>query len=205
MDTLKIKQLIHSLSSRNIEACYSSNLEELELKLYEAIPLQATVGIGNSQTLKKICITQKLIARGNTVYDKTLADTKEESRLLSREALLADYYVSSANAVSLEGHIVNIDHTGNRVAALIYGPQKVNIVMGVNKIARTLEEAITRARNRAAIKNAQRVGVTPPCITAGHCLDCRNENRVCNYLVVIEGQVDRNRMKVFIVNEDLGF
>lgn len=88
---------------------------------------------------------------------------------------------------------------------MIYGPEKVIIVVGVNKIVDTLYTAIDRAKNKAAILNAKRAGFNPPCVSMNKCIDCKSEERICNYLIVIEGQVDKERLKVFIVDEDIGF
>lgn len=200
-----IESVIRHLANRNIEARYFESLDEVMAGLLETIPLQATVGIGNSQTLKKISLTEKLAARGNVVFDKTIAANKSEARETSKKAMLSDWYISGTNAISKEGHIVNIDHTGNRVAALIYGPEKVIIVVGTNKIEASLHAAISRAKNTAAILNAQRAGLNPPCVELKQCVDCRSGDRVCNNLVVIEGQVDKTRLKVFLVSGALGF
>lgn len=129
-----VKIVIENLAKRNIEGRYFNNLQEVENALLDAILDDAVVGIGNSQTLKKIGITEKLKSRGNTVYDKTTATNKVESKESSKKALLSDWYISGTNALSKDGHIVNIDHTGNRVAAMIYGPERVIVVIGVNKI-----------------------------------------------------------------------
>ena len=105
----------------------------------------------------------------------------------------------------MEGHIVNMDHSGNRVAAMLYGPENVVIIVGINKVVDTLDEAIFRVRNIASPKNAKRAGLNPPCVDIHECVDCRSRDRVCNNLVIIEGQHDMNRMKVCIVNEVEGF
>lgn len=120
-------------------------------------------------------ILQELANRGNIVYDKTFAKTKEESILLKKKALLTDWYITGTNAISIEGHIVNIDHSGNRVAAMTYGPDKVIIMVSKNKIEETLEKAITRARNHAARLNAIRAGYNPPCIEQKQCVDCKSK------------------------------
>ena len=200
-----IEIVVNSLARRNIEARYFENLDELEWELLSTVPVSATVGIGNSQTLKKIGISEKLRYRGNVVFDKTIASNKLESRELSKRAILSDWYISGTNAMSREGHIVNIDHTGNRVAAMIYGPEKVIVVVGINKIENSLSAAIDRAKNTAAILNAKRAGLNPPCVELNKCVDCRSKDRVCNNLVIIEGQVDKDRLKVFLVNDKVGF
>jgi hypothetical protein len=201
----KINQIIENFSKRNIDAEYFHSLNEAKQRILELIPIDTSIGIGNSQTLKSMEISQTLLTRGNIIYDKTFAKTKEESKRLKKESLLAEWYITGSNAISAEGHIVNIDHSGNRVAAMIYGPEKVIIVIGTNKIEDTLDAAIHRVRNHAAPLNAKRAGFNPPCIQLNKCIDCKTDDRVCYTLVVIEGQYVKERMKVFIVHEDLGF
>jgi hypothetical protein len=169
------------------------------------IPPEAAVGFGNSQTAKALGLAQALVRRGNVVYDKTVAADPEEARELKRQALLADWFVSGVHAISVEGQLVAIDHSGNRVAGLLYGPGRVIVVAGLNKVSPNLEQAILRARNVAAPLNARRAGLHPPCIEAGRCVDCRSSDRVCNSLVVVEGQSDPKRLTVLIVEEELGF
>lgn len=201
----KIEKLINNLNRRNIQAFYFETLDEVKEKILETISEEATIGIGNSQTLKKMDISLALSQRGNVVYDKSIAKTKEASRLMKKQSLLTDWYITGTNAISMDGHIVNIDHSGNRVAAMIYGPDNVIIVIGINKIEDTYEDAMNRARNHAAPLNAKRAGYNPPCLKLKQCVDCNTDNRVCFNIVTIEGQNEPNRMKVFIVNEDVGF
>lgn len=205
MEDNKIQYLIQSLSSRNINGYFFETFEEAKSRVKEMIPMNASIGIGNSVTLKKMKISDELMDRGNIVYDKTLAKSKEESKDLKRKSLLTDWYITGTNAISLDGHLVNMDHSGNRVAAMLYGPNNVIIIIGINKITKTLDQAIFRVRNVASPKNAKRAGFNPPCIELGKCVDCRSPERVCNNLVIIEGQNDKRRMKVFIINDNEGF
>ncbi len=205
MEKDKIELLIDNLATRNIKGYYFNDFNEAKLKIKEIISIEDTIGIGNSITLKNMGISLELKNRGNIVYDKTLAKTKQESKVLKKKSLLVDWYITGTNAVSIGGHIVNMDHSGNRAAAMIYGPENVIIVIGVNKITDDLNEAIFRVRNIASPKNAKRAGLNPPCVDTNECIDCRSEDRVCNNLVIIEGQNDKDRMKVFIVNESDGF
>lgn len=117
---------------------------------------------------------------------------------------LADWFVAGINALSEEGHIVNIDHSGNRVAGLLYGPEHVLLVARRNKVVSPLEEAVWRARNVAAPLNARRAGLHPPCVEVGRCVDCRSADRVCNALVVIEGLSEPGRLKVVLTEEEMG-
>ncbi len=205
MNEKLISTLIENLSKRNIKGLYFKDLNETKKAVLQIIPQNLTVGIGNSRTLKDMNISQELNKRGNIVYDKTFAKSKEESKELKKKSLITDWYISGSNAISMDGHIVNIDHSGNRVAALTYGPEKVIIVIGTNKITKSLDEAIFRSRNHSAPLNAKRAGFNPPCIELGKCSDCKTKERVCYYLSIIEGQYIDDRMYVFIVNQELGF
>ncbi|QUH20175.1 lactate utilization protein [Alkaliphilus sp. B6464] len=205
MEREKIEYLIKGLAVRNIDGYFFETFEEAKSKAIEMIPADASIGIGNSITLKNMRISKELGDRGNIVYDKTIAKSKEESKELKRKSLLTDWYITGTNAISLEGHLVNMDHSGNRVAAMLYGPDNVIVIIGINKITNTLDEAIYRVRNIASPQNARRAGFNPPCVDLGRCIDCRSTERVCNNLVVIEGQNNNGRIKVFIVNENDGF
>jgi len=199
------EELIKNFKLRNIEVEFFERLDQVSDRIKKIIGLESTIGVGNSKTLKEMKISEELRERGNKVYDKTLGKTREEVRELKRQSLLTDWYITGSNAISIEGHIVNIDHSGNRVAAMIYGPDKVIVVVGENKICNTLEDAKNRARNIAAPLNAKRAGYNPPCIELSRCVDCKSSERVCFNDVTIEGQYKKNRMRLFIVNEDIGF
>ena len=200
-----ILELEDNFAKRNIKVSWFNSFDEIKKYLLEQIPCSATVGIGNSQTLKSMRITTILCNRGNEVFDKTLGKTELEIKELKKKSLLTDYYISGSNAVSVDGRIINIDHSGNRVAALAYGPDKVYIVVGKNKITKTSEDAIKRARNIAAPLNAKRAGYNPPCISAGRCIDCSSAEKVCYVVSCIEGQCVYGRMTLLIANEDEGF
>jgi len=204
-DNLKIKTLEDNFAKRNINVLWFNSFQEIKKYILAQIPNTATVGIGNSKTLKSMGLTTALCDAGNKVFDKTLGKTPEEIRQLKRGSLLTDYYISSSNAVSIDGRIVNIDHSGNRVAAIAYGPDKVYIVVGKNKITETYEEAMKRARNISAPLNAKRAGFNPPCVLAGHCVDCNSPERVCYVVSTTEGQHVKNRLTLLIANEDEGF
>ncbi|MBS4537046.1 lactate utilization protein [Clostridium sp. D2Q-11] len=199
------EELIKNFKLRNIEVEFFERLDQASDRIKKLIGLECTVGVGNSKTLKEMKISEKLRERGNKVYDKTLGKTREEVRELKRQSLLTDWYITGSNAISIEGHIVNIDHSGNRVAAMIYGPDKVIVVVGENKICNTLEDAKNRARNIAAPLNAKRAGYNPPCVELSRCVDCKSSERVCFNDVTIEGQYKKDRMRLFIVSEDIGF
>lgn len=205
MEFEKINKLKKNFKLRNIEVEYFETIEDAKSYILNTIPVECSIGIGDSATLKQMDITKCLLERGNVVYDKELAKNKEECKDIKKKALITDWYVSGSNAVSIDGRIVNVDHSGNRVAAITFGPDKVIIVVGVNKIEDTLDKAIKRVKNIACPMNAKRAGYNPPCVLLKKCVDCLSKERVCNSLSIIEGQVDSNRIKLLIVNEDLGF
>lgn len=134
-------------------------------------------------------LSQALMDRGAVVYDKTMVTTSSEIKRVKRLSLLTDWVLASANAVSTKGQIVNIDHSGNRVAALAYGPHRVIVIVGKNKVVDTLEEAIRRAKDHAAPQNALRVGYRPPCVRVGRCVNCQSKDRVCNHMHSLQGAV----------------
>lgn len=205
MDEIMELEIIKNFKSRNIDVAFFETLEEVKDRIIEIVPADCSVGIGNSKTLKEMDISGILRTRGANVFDKTLAKNQEESIRMKKKSLLADWYITGTNAISKEGHIVNIDHSGNRVAAMIYGPDNVIVVVGKNKICDTLDDAVQRARNISAPMNARRAGYNPPCLKLEKCVDCKTDERVCFNLVIIEGQFVKDRMKIFIVNEELGF
>lgn len=185
MEKDTVEHLIKSLTERNIQGYYFESFNEAKVEIMKMISKHESVGIGNSVTLKRMELSNDLISRGNNVYDKTLAKNKEEIKEIKRKALLTDWYITGTNAISLEGHIVNMDHSGNRVAAMLYGPNNVVVVIGSNKITKTLDEAVYRVRNIASPKNAKRAGMNPPCVDLQKCIDCKSPERVCNNLVII--------------------
>lgn len=201
----EMERLTENFKKRNITAAYFENLRAAKEEILKLVPREASVGIGHSVTLGKMGITADLMNRGNTVYDKELGKDREECKALKRKALISDWYVTGSNAVSMDGRIINVDHSGNRVAAITYGPDKVIIVVGINKIVDTWKDGIKRVKNIACPQNARRAGFNPPCTELNRCVDCTSSQRVCNSLSIIEGQSSAERMRVFIVKEGLGY
>ncbi|WP_027633712.1 lactate utilization protein [Clostridium hydrogeniformans] len=205
MDKNSLLDLTHNFNKRNIEVKFFETLDSVKSYILELIPLNSTVGIGHSTTLEKISLTSSLIEKGYTVYDKELSKDKIEGTSIKKKALTSDWYITGSNAISIDGRIVNVDHSGNRVSAISFGPDKVIIVVGKNKIVDTLENAIKRVKNISCPLNAKRAGYNPPCVELNKCVDCTSKERVCNILSIVEGQIDKNRISLFIVNEESGF
>ncbi len=208
----KIREMIGIMGKNNIPAVFVRNARDAFEKVMSMIPEGCNVGLGDSLTLKQIGVIDAL-EKGNYTFFNAWREglSPEESMELKRRALVADVFVTGSNAVTLDGKIVNVDALGNRTAAMLFGPRKVIIVVGVNKIVANLEEALKRIRTVAAPRNVKRkthFNPMPPCGITGECGDCSGPWRICNKTVIIERQLDNERFKplitVVIVGEELG-
>ena len=193
-----------AMRRRGFDAYYVSTAEEARAKALELIPEGSTVSWGGSVTIDEIGLKQAVIDGGYKVINRDEGKTIEEKRELMKKALTCDVFLMSANAVSQDGQLVNIDGTGNRVAALCFGPKEVIVIAGMNKVAGSLEEAYSRARKFAAPVNAQRFDFETPCSKTGMCADCLSPQCICSQLVVTR-RTSGGRIKVILVGEDLGF
>ena len=164
-----------------------------------------TVGFGGSVTLEELGLYDAL-SRHNTVFSHWHLPAGGDAAALRAQASESEHYLLSANGIAETGEIINIDGAGNRVASALYGHRKVWIVAGKNKVAPTYDEALWRARNIAAPKNAQRLGTKTPCAVKGdRCYDCKSPGRICRALTVLWGAMMGSDMEVVLVNEDLGY
>ena len=187
----------------------SSDLFE---KVMSMIPEGCNVGLGDSLTLKQIGVIDALEKGNYAFFDAWRPGLSLEERMdFKRRSLVSDVFVTGSNALTLDGKIVNVDGHGNRTAAMLFGPRKVIIVVGINKIVANLEDALERIRTIAAPRNAKSkayVNPPPPCSITGECSDCHGPWRICNKTVIIEGQFDNDRFEpvitVIIVGEELG-
>jgi L-lactate utilization protein LutC len=210
--TQKIEKLIKKLSENNIPAFYVENKKQAFEKVMSMIPEGSVVGFGDSLTLRQIGVVGAL-TQGNYTFLNPWKPgiSVEQSIELKKRALTSDVFVTGTNALTLDGKVVNVDGHGNRVAAMLFGPNKVIIVVGVNKIVEDLEQALKRIRNRAAPGNVKRhpeFDPMPPCGTTGVCSDCSSPWRICNKTAIIERQYDNSKYKqvitVVIIGEELG-
>ncbi|MBQ9884860.1 MAG: lactate utilization protein, partial [Bacteroidaceae bacterium] len=158
-----------------------------------------------SMTIRDMGLTAAIKAADYVVYDRDLATTPEEADVVYHQALGADFFVTSANAITEEGQIVNIDGRGNRVAAITFGPKRVIHVIGLNKVTRDVQEAISRARHTAAPINTSRLGSATPCAADGVCHECLSPACICNVLQVVRNSFPAGRHIVVLVGEDLGY
>ena len=198
-------RLIKQLKQRHYDAYYCPNAEALRTKVRELIPAQSTITWGGSETIRKTGITGMLKAGPYRVFDRDEATTPEEKRRAYLQAFDCDYCLASVNAISEDGLIVNIDGNGNRVAAITWGPKRVIHIIGMNKVAHTLDAAIARARGTAAPINAQRLNINTPCKHDGRCHDCNAADSICSYIHLLRNSRDEQRHVVVLVGETLGF
>ena len=196
--------LVKNLKNRHFDAYYCATKEEALAKALELIPENAVVGWGGSQTCNQIGLMKALHEGNYRLLDRDTCKTLEEREQMQRQAFFADVFLSSANGLSLDGQLVNIDGTGNRVAPVIYGPKTVLIIAGMNKVEDTLDAAINRARTIAAPMNNQRFGNDNPCSVTGTCGNCKHETCICNHIVVTRHGRPNGRIRFILVGEDLG-
>ena len=215
---------VNSLQKKNVYAQYISTRQEALATVLEMIPLGATVARGDSVTIDQIGIIPELRKRNkqSRVIDPLergadglpIFPEIEQRKRVARETFSADIFLVGTNAVTLDGKLVNTDGWGNRVSALIFGPEKVIIVAGVNKIVKDVNEALERIHNVAAPMNAKRHYVKHqwpelgdlPCVRTGSCVNCNHDWRICRYTVIIEGTMvrEKGRINVVLVGEELG-
>ena len=199
------KTIIKNLQRRHIEAFYCPTAEEAVQKVSELIADGSSVTWGGTMTVRDLGIPDYLKSRGTLeVIDRDLVQTPEEKLACYLKAFSADVYLTSANAISEDGVIVNIDGNGNRVAAITWGPKKVIFVIGLNKVAQTVEAALARARSTASPINAARFDIKTPCQVDGVCHNCNSTDSICNYVHFLRNS-PKGRHVVVLVGESLGY
>ncbi len=203
-DTLGEK-IVKALEKNLFTATYVQNREAATAKLLELIPASATIGFGGSVTLAQIGIIAKLEERGNPDLNYMKQGlSPEEMRAIRRQHLLSDVFLSGTNAVTLDGKLVNVDATGNRVGAMLFGPEKVIIVVGINKIVCDVTEAENRVKLWASPPNNKRLGYPNPCAQTGICVDCQGPTRICNITTIMHKKPRQTDVHVIVVGEELG-
>ncbi|MBR0037840.1 MAG: lactate utilization protein [Bacteroidales bacterium] len=199
------ERLIKNLERRHIKAFYCPTGQEAVKKVSELIADGSSVTWGGSMTIRGLGIPDALRSRGTLeVLDRDLVETPEEKQAYYLKAFSTDVYLTSANALSEDGVIVNIDGTGNRVAAITWGPKKVIFVIGLNKVAQTTEAALSRARGTASPTNAARFDIKTPCQVDGVCHNCNSPESICNYVHFLRNS-PKERHIVVLVGENLGY
>ncbi|MBR2045117.1 MAG: lactate utilization protein [Agathobacter sp.] len=197
--------VLKGFDKRFIDGYYCETKEDAKELALSFVTENSTVSFGGSVTLDETGILEDLRNRTDiTLYDRATAKTLEENKKIMHDALSCDYYFMSSNAITVDGELVNIDGNGNRVAALIYGPENVIIVAGMNKIVKTVEEGISRTRNVASPQNCVRLNKNTPCAVNGVCGNCLADT-ICDQIVITRASRVPKRIKVILVGEELGF
>lgn len=196
--------LMQNLKKRHFEAFYCESRTAALEKALELIPEGASVGWGGAMSAQQIGLMDALAERNVKLLDRSKAETPQERDRLMKQCLTADVFLTGANALSLDGQMVNIDGNGNRVAAIVYGPDSVIVVAGMNKVCDTLEQAVQRARSVAAPANSQRFSIAAPCNSTGSCHDCTSVDCICNQILITRHCRPAGRIKFILVGEELG-
>lgn len=197
--------IIKNLEKRNMEGFYFKTAAECTRAILESIPKRSVISWGGSESIKECGLMDGIHNGDYQLIDRFAAQTPEESRVLYSQAVLADYYLMSSNAITLEGELINIDGNGNRVACLIQGPSHVILVVGMNKVVTDVNSGIARVRNIASPPNAIRLNRNLPCAATGTCHDCLAPECFCNQIVVTRRSGHTGRIKVYLVGESLGY
>jgi hypothetical protein len=201
------KSIVENLEKRRMEGSYAPNAAQARDEIVAMIPPGATVYRCGLMTTTGMGLWEKIAELpGVKIIDPYQPGfSPEEGFELRRQGMLADFMIASSNAITLDGKLVNLDGSGNRVAAMMFGPKKVLLVVGVNKIAPDLESALARVKHYAGPINGMRIGFNTPCAQNGLCVDCKSPQRICNMWSIIEGHMAKGRIHVKLVGENLGY
>jgi hypothetical protein len=208
MEEILLKNLVYitieNLKNNGFQVEYFDNINIVKNYLLSKIDIEMDVGIGGSMTIFDSKIHEELIKKGNKVYWHWLCDSENKNTVLQK-ASNSNIYLSSSNAITSEGKLINIDGVGNRVTSMVYGHDKVYILVGVNKIVENNEEAINRIKEVACPKNAERLNLNTPCRHTGKCNDCNSLDRMCNITVTLEKKPMKTDIEIIIINQKLGY
>ena len=187
--------IIKNMEKRNFSGVYCATKEEALQKALSYIEKGSVVSWGGSMSAAEIGLIDAVKNSGQY----------EEQRQIYAKAVLADTYIMSTNAITLEGELINIDGSGNRVGCLSYGPRQVILVVGMNKVVSTVEEGVHRTRSKASCPNTIRLGLKTPCSITGHCGECYGDSSICSHLLITRRCGQKDRIKIILVGEDLGY
>ncbi|WP_092337529.1 lactate utilization protein [Butyrivibrio sp. M55] len=201
-NTLLAQKVIKGLESRNMSGYFASSKEEALKLAMVLIPTGSSVTMGGAMSAHEIGLVDALKEGSYNFIDR---DAYEDKRAAMLAAYDADVFLSSANAITEDGVLVNIDGNANRVSAIAQGPKKVVFIVGMNKVCPDVDSALKRARNVAAPINAQRFGLNTPCCKTGSCMDCKSPDTICCQFLVTRFSRHAERIHVILVNDSLGF
>ena len=202
---LAAKEMVEILNAKSYHALYAEDLNAAKEIVLKMIPLGSSVALGGSETLNAMGMVDTFRNGNYQFYDRYQKLPFPEIVEIYRQSLLADFLVTGANAITRKGEIVNMDSSGNRVVGIIFGPRRVIIVAGANKVVDNLDEAMKRIKQIAPM-NAKRLGHKTPCAETGKCMDCQTPARICNSIgIVNHGMKFEGRISVIVIAEEVGF
>lgn len=199
-----IKEVIKNLEKRKINAKFFATKEDAKIELLQELEEEKNIGIGGSMTIMEMNLHEELMRKGKNVYWHWLVEPEKRNEV-RQLASNADVYLTSTNALTESGELVNIDGMGNRVSAMFYGPKKVIVICGINKISSDLISAMDRIKAEACPPNAKRLGLKTPCASTDICNNCLSPDRMCNVTVIINHKPMAVDLNVYIVGESLGY
>lgn len=202
----RAKKTIEKLVAHEFKAVYVKKKEDGAEEIWRHITPKQRIGVGGSMTIRELGILGQLAAKGHTIYDHWKPGLSKEDVLEIRKSqMTSDLFLGSVNAITLGGELINIDATGNRVNSTIFGPGKVILVAGYNKIVEDVQEGLRRIKDVVAPLNARRLNIDVPCAKLGKCVDCNSPNRICRVVVIHERRPNLTDMLIILVGEELGY
>lgn len=202
---LLAQKVIKGIDSRNMKGYYAASKEEALKIALELIPENSSVTMGGAMSAREIGLVDALKSGNYRFIEREDAKTPDEKRQATLDGYDADYFLTSANAMTEDGVMINIDGNSNRVSFIAHGPKHVIAIVGMNKICSDVDAAMKRARNVAAPINAQRFGLQTPCAKTGACMDCKSPDTICCQFLITRYSRHEGRIHVILVNDNLGF
>lgn len=199
------ENIIKNLKKRNMEGFFFEDSASCVKAILDMMEKGSVIGWGGSQSVVECGLMDAIQGEKYTLIDRMTAKTPEESRNLFAKTVMADYYLMSTNAITMDGELINIDGNGNRIACLIHGPRHVILVVGMNKLVSNVEDGYRRVRDIATPANTKRLNKNTPCFHTGRCGDCLSPDCICNQIVITRRSGHTGRIKIFFVAEELGY
>jgi len=198
--------LVDALKAREFDALWSPDKADARKVILERVHPSDRIGVGGSMSIRELEVLETLKKNGHTVYDHWAPNLSKKEILKTRKLQMqSDLFLSGTNALITDGRLVNIDGVGNRVNSMVFGPERVIIIAGVNKIVPSLDAAFDRIKNVASPPNARRLSIPTPCAKTGKCADCRSPYRICRAVLIHEWRPLLTQVLVIIVNENMGY
>lgn len=200
----QVSDTIAALEKNGFDTKYFETCDEALEELFSEISIKEGVGIGGSMTIAGMGIREKLKERGYAVFTHNGESDPLIKKEMLKKAMTTEVYLTSSNAVTEDGKLINIDGTGNRLSSMLFGHERVIYICGKNKLTKDYSDAMVRVKTVACKKNAERLNLNTPC-RYGDCSDCSSKQRICNATLIMEKRMTTGRAIVYIINEELGY